>query len=37
MFGSAKRTVDFSPRADDKSHRLYHVNFSHPHMVVLAC
>ncbi len=37
VFGSSKRSVDFFPKVDDESHRLDHVNFSHPHVVVPAC
>ncbi len=37
MFGSAKRSTNFSPRADDKLHRPNHVSFSHPRVTVPAC
>ncbi len=37
VFGYAKRTTNFSLRADDKLHRPNHVNFSHPHVIIPTC
>jgi hypothetical protein len=36
VFGSAKHSANFLPRVDGESHRLNHVNFFHPHVVVPA-
>jgi hypothetical protein len=36
VFGFAKCGVDFSPSANDELHRPNHINFSHPHVAILA-
>ncbi len=37
VFGFAKHNVDFSPRANNKSHRPNHIKFSCPHVAIPTC